>query len=235
MNSANYLYRDMLGLLGDKEVNIVFDVGAYQGGMAIEYLQLFPAAHIHCFEPSPRQLEKLKVRLNGYKNVHIHNYAISNSCGRALFRCNRAGPTDSLLATANGKGQRWCDGNGAAMKTQSCIQVDTITLDAFCENYGIDHIDIIKLDIQGVENLALEGATTLLERCAIDLICAELLFVPLYENQAFFYDVCKMLAQFGYMLFNLYHHRYDEYTPQLKWADGLFIYRGWETGQSKKH
>ena len=58
------------------------------------------------------------------------------------------------------------------MKTQSIHRLDSgqveevevLTLDSFCESQSIDQIDFLKLDLEGHELAALQGAKSLLER-----------------------------------------------------------------------
>lgn len=59
-------------------------------------------------------------------------------------------------------------------------------------------IDILKMDIQGGELLALKGAQSLLEASRIRLLALEVEFKPLYKDQPLFWDICAYLYRFGY-------------------------------------
>jgi len=50
----------------------------------------------------------------------------------------------------------------------------TLTLDGFCSVHGIKRVDLLKIDIQGNEPRALEGAAGLLRRGAIGTAFVEL-------------------------------------------------------------
>ena len=52
--------------------------------------------------------------------------------------------------------------------------VQTVCVDQFCQDHSIDHIDLMKLDIQGHENLALKGAEQLIRSGDIGIIFLEL-------------------------------------------------------------
>ena len=84
------------------------------------------------------------------------------------------------------------------------IRVETVTLDDFCACEGIDHVDVLKMDIQGGELMALRGATGLLDQQAVDIVYAEVLFAELYDEGASFDQVWRYLEQFGYTLYGLY-------------------------------
>lgn len=221
------LFNDTKFLLGRKPVKVIFDVGANRGDFTDRFLKYFPDASIYCFEPNPSTCETLKSRFRDNPRVNIHNFAVSKVQGVEDFYCNKENATDSLLPPAR-DWKEWVDGKSDALNLKSKITVPTITLDKFCSSNSITEIDILKIDTQGAECLILEGAENLLSRHAIRIVVAEMLFVPVYKNQPYFYDVCSKLASHGYSLVNLYDIRYDDDSAlQIKWGDGLFIYRGW--------
>jgi hypothetical protein len=52
--------------------------------------------------------------------------------------------------------------------------VPTVCLDQFCQDYSIDHVDLLKLDIQGHEHSALRGAEHLITAGRVGTIFMEL-------------------------------------------------------------
>lgn len=54
------------------------------------------------------------------------------------------------------------------------------------------------------------------------VIFTEILFIPLYKGQAFFYQVCDYLYQYGYYLYDFYNIDYSS-NGQAKWGDALFV------------
>ena len=62
------------------------------------------------------------------------------------------------------------------------------------------------------------------------MIQSELMFIPVNQNQPFFYDICRFMGSCDYSLVNLFNIRFGEDDSlQIKWADGVFIHRGWKT------
>jgi FkbM family methyltransferase len=145
--------------------------------------------------------------------------AISNKCGKQRFYVNRDSTTNSLLPIAE-KVNRWVKPD--AIRNISEIDVSVTTIDDFCIEKSIDRIDILKLDIQGGELMALEGAKRKLTDGSILLVYTEMLFVPIYKEEALFTDICSALAAHNYMLFNMYRFHHAK-TGQLKWGDALFV------------
>jgi FkbM family methyltransferase len=224
-NPGRDIFTDTKFLMKDRQVKNIFDVGANRGDFTSEYMHLFPNARIHCFEPNPSTCETLKTRFKEYPNIMTHNVAVSNVRGVADFCCNKECATDSLLKPSP-EWKKWVDGKNDALLLTSCIRARTISLDQFCHDQSIEKVDILKIDTQGAEFLVLEGAHNLLQKKAVHVIITELMFVPVYAGQPYYYDICSRLADYGYDLVNLYNCRYDDDTAlQMKWADGLFIYR----------
>jgi len=105
--------------------------------------------------------------------------------------------------------------------TGTTIDVEAVTLDDFCAVEKIQRIDILKMDIQGAELLALRGATGLFAAQAIDLVFTEVLFAPLYAEQGNFHELCAWLHARSYQLFGIYQQRFGPHQF-LGWANAIF-------------
>jgi FkbM family methyltransferase len=159
-----------------KPLDVVLDLGACEGFFALELLD--KVKKIYCFEAIPALCESLSLTLsNGIRDgvVEIYNYALSNQIGDVDFFM-----LDSINASTM-----------ESIKTNNCgiiekISVPGITLDAFIEMKNIHNISIIKMDIEGAEYSALEGAKGILEKHKPDLL------VSAYHYP---YD-CERLSEF---------------------------------------
>ncbi len=117
----------------------------------------------------------------------------------------------------------------AGLRTERTRMVQTSRLDDLLA--AEPAIDFLKLDIQGFELAALEGATALLARTAF--IQCETEFVPVYQGQPLFSEVEFHLRAAGFGLLDLYRpaHRAPVVpsgrirNEQLLWADALFAAR----------
>lgn len=87
-------------------------------------------------------------------------------------------------------------------KCVNTTQVKTTTLDEFFQDQNRNPIDFIHMDVQGAELQVLEGAENLLKQ-EILLICTEVLFGSLYENQTFFRDLDHFLNHKEFNLLDL--------------------------------
>ena len=204
-------------LIGTHEP-VILDVGAHVGTVARRYRQRFPQASIHCFEPFPPSFGKLRESLDGDPRSVCHNLALSEKEGTAALQANRSSATNSLLPTDERGTAFWGEG---LLETTSQIEVPTTTLDAFSQEAGFSHIDILKLDVQGAEFAVLQGARDVLTRQSISLIYTELILCPTYKRQHPLHEYLAFLDGFGYGLLDFYnpvrrHH-------QLIQADAIFL------------
>ncbi|MEO6238148.1 MAG: FkbM family methyltransferase [Vicinamibacterales bacterium] len=210
-------YRDQQRLLEGTPTQVVFDVGANAGDTVAQFRALFPGALIHAFEPFPDAHRRLTDRFAADARVRTHLCAVTDAAGAAALHVHDADATNSLLPTQPGA-EAWAGSSDRCGPTT--IEVRTVTLDGFCAAQGLTQVDVLKMDIQGGEVMALRGARGLLERRAVRAIYVEVLFAPLYQGQAHFCDVSAILTGHGYQLFGLYNLVQGEHG--LGWADALF-------------
>lgn len=197
---------------------VIFDIGAHKGETVRRYKGLFKDSSIHCFEPFPDNVRVLRSRYSSDPTVHVFELAVSDSCGMKTFYVNENDATNSLLPREK-SGRRYYS-KAAAAKTQ--LDMKTITIDEVMKQHHIESLDILKLDIQGGELMALQGAENALHQQRISIIYSEALFVPHYENNPLLRDIWNYLQQFGYTIFNIYD-LYRAANGQLRFADVIFV------------
>lgn len=149
--------------LSGKDPITVFDVGANVGKYALELAKHFgPSAKIYSFEPSAKTFEIFCKNTQGARNIIPHNFGFSDQATNQVLFTNTEG---SGLASVY---RRKLDHFGISMNQQETIQLSTI--DQFCKETGISKIQFLKLDIEGHELKALQGAQQMLESDAVDCI-----------------------------------------------------------------
>ncbi|MEA1890849.1 MAG: FkbM family methyltransferase [Pseudomonadota bacterium] len=197
---------------------VIFDVGAHKGETVSRYRELFPDSNIYCFEPFPDNTKILRSRFSSDPSIHVYECAISDSNGKKTFYVNDNDATSSLLPRTKDE-RRYFSKNADSRCT---VEVDVLTIDEILQQNGIDHIDILKFDIQGGELMALRGAEKTLQRSQLSLIYTEALFVPHYEKNPLLLDLWKYLDQYDYTFFDIYN-LFRAINGQLRFADTLFI------------
>jgi len=200
------------------DCRIIFDVGANRGDITALYRQGFPEAEIFAFEPFPESLDTFKGRHGTDNKIHAFQLALAAEEGEKILYVNHNVDTNSLLQPrAAGLS------SDKQVKNVSELAVKTATLDVFCRDKGIEYIDILKMDIQGGEWAALQGASGLLQKGMIGLIYSEVFFIEQYKDQPLFHDISKLLHSYGYNLQDIYSPFYGK--GNIAWGDAIFTKR----------
>jgi len=98
--------------------------------------------------------------------------------------------------------------------------VEVITIDEYCRMNSIERVDVIKLDLQGYDYLALKGAAATLDKARVVLV--EVLFEEIYKGCHCFPDILNLMSPQGFKLHTLCGLHYGE-ADELLWADAIFV------------
>ena len=139
-NILKELYLDNVyaSFLNGKENLTIIDAG-FNIGLFSLYASKF-AKQIYAFEPSQETYDigALNLKDNNIANVKLFRKAIHTEDKKLQFFHNQNSTMNSTLAVVENKPE---------LKEE----VDGIRLDTFVKEEGIDHIDFLKLDIEGAE------------------------------------------------------------------------------------
>ena len=105
---------------------------------------------------------------------------------------------------------------------EHAIQVQARTLDHFCTEHAILHIDLLKIDTEGADLLVLQGVKNLLKTKAIDAVMLEVFPFPTYQQKATFDEIAGFLRGYGYGLFNFYVGRETAHS-QVCYGNAIFV------------
>jgi len=208
-------YRIVSALVG-RSAPVVIDGGAHLGDMAERFGALLPRAEFHCFEPDPALAETLVRKFAGSPLVHVVQAALGDVAGKAKFNINVSRPTNSLLPPSESLQpdlKQLCE-------LVEQVEVEVITIDEYCRANSVNHVDVIKLDLQGYDYLALKGAVSTLEKARVVLV--EVLFEEIYQGCHCFPDTLNLMIAQGFKLHTLCGLHYGE-ADELLWADAIFV------------
>jgi FkbM family methyltransferase len=148
----------------------VFDVGASHGYYTLLFAKTAGPEHVHAFEPEERNFARLRVNLelNGFESVHASRLAVVDSARDLELNVF---PPELYGWHTLGTPSMEVDGKPAVPVAQQ--RVRGVTLDDYSSEYGVERIDLLKVDVEGAELEVLRGAGRLLREGRIACILFE--------------------------------------------------------------
>ena len=159
----------------------IIDAGGYVGDTALLFSPL-TNRNVYVFEAAPDNfaIAKQTVSLNNLQNVVCENHALGAENGIMPFSL---GERDSCNTLIERPGYVYTDK----------IDVSVITLDEYVKRNGLK-VSAIKIDVEGGEQLVLQGALNTIRRDR------PLLLISIYHKASDFFDIKPMIEdlQLGY-------------------------------------
>lgn len=147
---------------------VIIEAGAYNGDQAVQAAKVWPQCQrIVAFEPNPHAFAQLQRKIDQDKLTQIkaYNLALHSYNGIAnLHLC---------------RGQ---DGNDRSRERESSIllssdecrgpqiEVPCVILDDWCRENQIDHIDILRIELEGLELQVLQSSLEILKKTKIIIL-----------------------------------------------------------------
>lgn len=176
----------------------VVDGGGHTGESIRAIQSHFDDPQIHSFEANPESYRHLK-RFEG-EDVSVYNLVIGSERDKLQFKISQFDQASSVLSPTTKVREAF----GDEVSTEKAVTVTQRRLDEIIETPP----EIIKLDLQGYEKEALEGASEFLQ--SVEFVLLETSFYELYDGQARFPETNKFMEERGFELFNIY----DTYTDE---------------------
>jgi FkbM family methyltransferase len=173
---------------------IVFDIGANIGYHSLIISKLVgDTGKIYSFEPDELNFKRLtrNIELNNLTNIEAHKNAISDSNQTLKF----------YKSKSNNFGGHSLIFNEEFLNPEFNL-VEAITLDSFCEAIKPDHIDLLKIDVEGAELDALKGMQNVISQYS------PMIILELNDLTQSFRNLPKNILE----QYLLEHHNYIPYS-----------------------
>jgi FkbM family methyltransferase len=173
---------------------VVFELGAHRGEDTVRIARwLTPPYRYFAWEPDPRSVPALKEAVQGRAGVTVIEAAIGAEDGAA-----------TLYLSARADGGTFNDASSLLKPTAALreavpwlafndeVVVPVRSLDSFCAEHDVTHVDLVWADIQGAERYLVEGARRMLAHTS--LLFLEHSPVALYEGEWTFEEMMSTLG-----------------------------------------
>jgi FkbM family methyltransferase len=172
-----------------REQPVIIDGGANVGRWTQAMIGLCPGfQRIIMFEPQPACWPRLESLAS--ERVLLQRCALSNESGKLKFWAN----ANSELASFH---RRTDFGD-----EQKHVEIDVTTLDLFMDQHRLDFVDFVKLDLEGHETFALEGARNAIESRRIGSVSFEFGMANV-NSRTFFIDFWEMFHRVGWRIYRI--------------------------------
>ncbi|EEM69057.1 MULTISPECIES: FkbM family methyltransferase [Bacillus cereus group] len=194
-----------------KEGDCVIDGGANYGWFTVLFgLLVGNTGEVHAFEPfSPALYEcEQNIAVNNLGNVVLNQQALSSKIGNSKIY---------LPKSLGDLGASFMASLEELVETEDNIEIDCFvnTIDNYIHDMNISNIKCIKLDIEGAEISALQGAEKFLKRDIKPLLMIE---VSKLTSEKFLHspeDIFSILKSYGYTIYEISNTKLKEInTPQ---------------------
>jgi FkbM family methyltransferase len=189
----------------DKSYNyIIFDIGSRDCEQSIEFYKMFPNAKIYAFECNPNTLKLCKNNIQNYTDrITLIEGAVCDYDGsitfypinqeKTLTSWKDGNPGASSLFKSNGK-------YNIEKYVQDEITTNCHRLDSVMEKYNIPRVDIIWMDLQGAELLALKGLGKHLAN--LKYMHTEVSYQEMYTGQVMYKELNDFILSNGFEILN---------------------------------
>jgi FkbM family methyltransferase len=182
----------LLDCLSEMPFRVIFDVGANVGTWSTHALNVFPHATLHAFEIVPTTFEALSRRIINMPRVNINPFGLSDHAGRVHVYVYSSNLISSMFAL-----------DDEAMSTGR-IDCEVRCGADYAVAHDIQHIDILKIDVEGAEGKVLAGFEPMISEGRVRLIQFE------YNRGALLGD---FLLKHSYAFFTQRGYQLGKLTP----------------------
>jgi FkbM family methyltransferase len=178
---------------------VIVEVGGYLGEQTLYAAKVWPQhKNIYVFEPNPRAFNQLYKAVVGaeLKRVKLYNLALNDYNGLCtLYLSHGPGGNNSsyeyessLLPPTQETENRY---KGPK------IEVPCVVLDDWCQQNDVDHIDILRLELEGLELQALQSSPHILKK--VHILIVQSFFFPYRHNTVNYFHLKEFLTNSGFV------------------------------------
>jgi FkbM family methyltransferase len=180
--------------IGDRPV--IVEAGACNGEDTARFAQRWPGATIHAFEPVPSAFAEVEARTGHLPQVRRYAEALSDRTGTATMHVSADAdgghrPDSSSLLPPAGHATSYSE-----VTFVGDIEVPTVTLNDWAAREHVERIDLMWLDMQGMEFPTLKASPEILQRTRS--IVMEISRRDLYAGSGLYDEISPWMRSHGF-------------------------------------
>lgn len=184
----------------------ILEAGVCEGLDTNFFAKTFPDGKIYGFEPIPELFNQALSLNENYNNVYLNQIALGEKTEtKSIFVSDRFGKTwgsSSLLKPKEHLNIH------KEITFNSEIKVKIFNLDEWCEVNDIDHINLLWLDLQGIEPIVIKSSPEIILKTSY--IYTEVSTIETYENVVIYDELKKYMNSIGF----------EVVFEEILWNDG---------------
>jgi FkbM family methyltransferase len=189
---------------------VIIEAGAHNGTDTVELAQLWSHGSVHAFEPVPSLFLELRNKTKNLGNVFCYPLALAPQKGRQ--RLNLSGGvsdgSSSLLEPALHRTFH------PEVTFESNIEVEAVTLDSWAEDHAIGKVDLMWLDLQGMEPAVLRSSPRILSE--VKVVHTEVSLAAVYAGTELYPQFRAWMESQGFSVV-------QEFLPYPDMGNVLFV------------
>lgn len=186
-------------------ISTIYELGSWHGLDAVTMAKRYPDATVYSFECNPEAIPIVKQNIVGIDNIRVVEKAVADSVGSITFR-----PFDmekypnmgasSLFEIDFVTTRSMSDPDYGRTGVQKTIKVPCTTLDYFIHETCAPEPDMILMDLQGAELLAMKGFVDGLSEGGTKYIVSEASCVSTFKGGCSLRELAQFLGEYGFSL-----------------------------------
>lgn len=185
----------------NRDMTTIFDIGANAGDISLYMLYYFRKAAVYSFEPCSETYETLlkNIEKAGYgERNHPYRLGFLDKEIEGILNITSFHGANSMLDISSEYHR--ANPHLENIKTES---IPLMRLDDFVERNQINHIDLIKIDVEGVEQQILRGGKETFST-KVDTVIIEISFVRHPAASGEFIKLFQLMHDYGFIPCHIY-------------------------------
>lgn len=177
---------------------IILDLGARDCIEAIQFSNKYPDAKIYSFECNPESIPVCKANIQTRSSITLVPKACREYTGKTIFFPVSTNPPRGYSPNIGASSIFKASGHMMTEPIyQTVTEVECIRIDDWAKENNITKIDVVWMDLQGAELLALQGFGNLIN--TVSVIHTEVTYRELYSGQDLYTELHAFLERNGFV------------------------------------